>query len=415
MYLSSSFGLLIVLLLLQTVITETNGLLLLASIVFVVTFGFISYTIRELIKNSTKSSDNSLNNSLLLISVSKVQKPIIKLLTHCLNLLNKPKSINQSITNKRNIENNEPLFCGNCLDINNESKTFAKLITDNYVEFWYKTINGGNDDFITDCQIILQQIFINLYEKCEQKLKTEQVLQKSFTLLEQHLISKRSQINRNDLINETERVALIVERVLLLLAPEEVLCVMRNESSYSDNKLRSKTSHYLSLSLMIKDMLTQSVFIPITNIITDPKWIYSNIIWLCDLSNNYNNLNSFTDKPIDRKSQNENQSSNSNELTLNESELNITQEINTSVVSFQITNCLQYNIKSVSDPSINSLPQINIDSVEQISRLNSYYNLDLCLGNEEKGIKVLNLLQLYLIICLFNYLKITQELIIRAI
>jgi hypothetical protein len=367
----------------ETLIIETNlFIILLAFTLFIVFLALISLLIRRLIKMTTISKNNYYfnNNSLLM---RNFQILLINSLTRFLNLFN--KLINNYECNQTNdcFERNESKFCGKYLDIRNESKTFAKLITDNYIHFWYNSINGGNYDFINDCENVLQQIFINLFEKCEQKLNSKVVFEKSLILLEKHLINRRfdSMINNsNYLINENERVAQIVERVLRLSAPEEVLRVIgiRNDSNIEI----TNPSHCFSLFIMIREMLTQSVFIPITDIITDPKFIYSNIILFCEQTNTNNKYNSSIDKQIDKnRSEIENQSSNSNERTFKEPEDIETQQTNNSITSQ--TNRLHYINKSISSVSL-----INADSVQQLFRPKSYNNLDLSANHEQKGIKV---------------------------
>jgi hypothetical protein len=391
MYLSLILSLLL-LPLMETLIIETNLLItLLALTLFIVFLVLISLLIRSLIEMTTITKNNYYfnNNSLLM---RNFQILLINSLTHFLNLINKLIN-NYYECNQTNdcFERNESKFCGKYLDIRNESKTFAKLITDNYIHFWYNSINGGNYDFINDCENILQKIFINLFQKCEQKLNSKVVFEKSLILLEKHLIDRKfdSIINSNYLVNENERVAQIVERVLRLSAPEELSSVIdiRNDRNI---EIRN-SSHCFSLFIMIREMLTQSVFIPITDIITDPKFIYSNIIWFCEQTNANNKYNSSIDKQIDKnRSEIQNQSSNSNELTFKESEEKIeTQETNTSITSQ--TNCLRYTNKSISNPSLDSLPTIgliNADSVQQLFRPKSDNNLDLSANHEQKGIKV---------------------------
>lgn len=160
-------------------------------------------------------------------------------------------------------------FCGSSLDIRNECKTVSQLITDNYMDFWYDSIGTNNKEFVFECRLILEKLFCNLFDRSVQKIDGQMFANKTLTLLESHL----NQIRDNSFqeLNEKHRMDSIIERVLLMTATEEIADVVPKESS--------DWQRY-SIYLMIKAMLTHSVFIPIVDIIADKKFIYKNLVFL---------------------------------------------------------------------------------------------------------------------------------------
>lgn len=160
-------------------------------------------------------------------------------------------------------------FCGSQLEFENEAHTFAKLIEMNYVNFWYNSLSNGNQQFLVNCQLALEQTFINLTNSFQNKLSTPKLAQIFLQLIHSNLAYS----NDNDYDNENEQtilVANIVQRLLNICSPHEINCVIQ----------KSQTKNY-AVCLMIKQMLTEAVFIPIFDVITNPQWIYSNIIFLC--------------------------------------------------------------------------------------------------------------------------------------
>ena len=95
-------------------------------------------------------------------------------------------------------------------------------------------------------------------------------VKKFLVLIESHLNEIKSLEDLSALeVNETQRMDSIIERVLLLTATEEIVDVLPKQSP---------NSHKYSIYLMIKSMLTHSVFIPIVSIIADKKFIYKNLL-----------------------------------------------------------------------------------------------------------------------------------------
>lgn len=160
-------------------------------------------------------------------------------------------------------------FCGSQLEFSNEAHTFAKLIEINYVNFWYNSLSNGNQQFLANCQLALEQIFINLINSFQNKLSTPKLAQIFLQLIHSNL----TYFNDNNYDNENDQtilVANIVERLLNICSPHEINFLIE----------KSQTKNY-AVYLMIKKMLTEAVFIPIFDVITNPQWIYSNIIFLC--------------------------------------------------------------------------------------------------------------------------------------
>ncbi|CAG2113044.1 unnamed protein product, partial [Medioppia subpectinata] len=141
----------------------------------------------------------------------------------------------------------KPLFCGQCLDIRCESETVSRIITDKYIDFWYDLIGSDNQDFTTDCQQIIEQIFCQLFDKCVKCVDKEVFLRKTLILLETHLKDTKSDPNVDP--NECERVAAIVERVLELTATDDITPLMT----------KTGKDRNLSLFMILKQLLTHSI------------------------------------------------------------------------------------------------------------------------------------------------------------
>ncbi|CAG2177507.1 unnamed protein product, partial [Oppiella nova] len=156
-------------------------------------------------------------------------------------------------------------FCGEYVDIENESQTVSHIITDKYIEFWYQLIGTDNEDFTTDCRQILQQIFCQLFDKCVKCVDKEVFARKVLILLETHLSDESS--GDDQTFNECQRMEAIVDRLLRLLATEDITPIVRKDPN-------------LGVYVILKQLLTHSVFIPIIDIISEQKFIYENLLFL---------------------------------------------------------------------------------------------------------------------------------------
>lgn len=159
--------------------------------------------------------------------------------------------------------------------IEEEIKVYSRLICEYYIKFWFKEICPNNDGFLFETERLLNEMFVNFFKRCK-KLNTDRLMKKIFIALDQHVQSINDEVPNstdNNIEGEEALVYFLIERFLKLCGPPEVQMVMHLD----------EFKHPSSMFIMIREMLLRAVVIPIATKLSEPDWLLSNIIRLCDV------------------------------------------------------------------------------------------------------------------------------------
>ena len=154
-------------------VSQTNFILMLSSILIVFTFNSI---VVSLVAHKPNAIDLQIHGFRLKLINSSVITRIGNFFSELSTLLSDliQSKVNIDLSNAEKTLSEMP-FCGIDLDIRSEFNVVSRLITDNYMDFWYDSIGTDNKEFVIECRLILEKLFFNLFDRCAQKIDKHEV------------------------------------------------------------------------------------------------------------------------------------------------------------------------------------------------------------------------------------------------
>ena len=159
-------------------------------------------------------------------------------------------------------------FCKKFDSMEDEIETIVDCIVDEYILIWLEIVTPSNRDFSDDCREVFKDIFMKLINKFLANVDRDKFISKVVNLLSDSLSDPFT--SQKMFESEHELVRNMVEELLVIIDIEEVSALKFERCT--DKQQRD------SLYILIRDLLTQAVFMPIVSIITDPNWINEQVV-----------------------------------------------------------------------------------------------------------------------------------------
>lgn len=193
---------------------------------------------------------------------------------------------------------------GQDLDIRAAIKLMVANISKSFIAEWYTTISPTNHDFVVSCETLIEDALNKLADLCTTKLDKYKLGETVVDLIHDHIIndnneekikSIESQIDEHEYdICQNSAVRLFgllcteeLSRVIFTPIEDNLARQSRFEHDSNDDETQSDAQNarnsYTTSALytLVIAMLTKAVFMPIVDSISEPKWLYAVIIWLC--------------------------------------------------------------------------------------------------------------------------------------
>lgn len=186
---------------------------------------------------------------------------------------------------------------------------FVQNVSKSFIVEWYKILSQTNEEFVIRLEALLEEILLKLAQACIDRLDKYRTGQIVTTLIHEHVLSHNieetiksieDQINNYEydicqdfvvrlyglLCNETFKRIILTETLASDFQDAEQEFQDLAQQSLGQDRFspipRSGTNETSALYTLVIAMLTKSVFMPIVDIISTPKWLYALIIWFCD-------------------------------------------------------------------------------------------------------------------------------------
>lgn len=174
-------------------------------------------------------------------------------------------------------------------------------ISKSFIVVWYKIISQTNHDFVASCEQLIENALRKFVELCTIKLDRYKIGQLVATLLHDHILNEASSEKRKSIESqiddhEYDICQSVVVRLFGIISTEDMRRViftpypmninkMNNFQEYSRSNVQysyqQETHATSALYTLVIAMLTKATFMPIIDTISEPKWLYAVIIWLC--------------------------------------------------------------------------------------------------------------------------------------
>ncbi|KAI1290192.1 Sorting nexin-19 [Halotydeus destructor] len=161
--------------------------------------------------------------------------------------------------------------CSESTSYDNELETIVDHIVEDYILIWYNLISPDNQDFVDDLRAAVKKIFVNFLSTFLTTADRDKFLSQVLSLLTENLCDENFS---HSIIyeNEDTLVRKMVEKFMVRFAPSEVLDLKSVRCT--------DQQHRDSLYILVRELLTKAVMIPIVTVIAEPNWIYEQLYLL---------------------------------------------------------------------------------------------------------------------------------------
>lgn len=190
-------------------------------------------------------------------------------------------------------------------------------ISKSFIVDWYASISPTNHDFVASCDGLIDEALLKLAELCVSKLDKYKIGQLITSLLHDHILNENSSQKVQSIENQIDNYEYdicqnSVVRLFGLLSDDNLRRVVftmiditpsnadllnrqqQQQQQQHGSPNRTDDHHHTSamsdepptkttsaLYTLVIAMLTKAAFMPIIESISEPKWLYAVIIWLC--------------------------------------------------------------------------------------------------------------------------------------
>lgn len=193
-------------------------------------------------------------------------------------------------------------------------KLMVSNISKSFIVGWYGVVSQTNHDFVASCDALIENSMLKFAERCNTSLEKHKAGQIIVDLLHDHIFSASYQEKIDHISNQIDQNEYdICENFVIKLydllcneqlrdviwdSYDDIISVEGNKSTNNRYNIHNKTSALYSLVIA---MLSESVFMPIVDSISSPRWLYAIIIWFCEREEEAKKNSSFSQRNTKKK------------------------------------------------------------------------------------------------------------------
>lgn len=171
-------------------------------------------------------------------------------------------------------------FCNTSPSIENEIATLVHHIVEDFILFWYRVVSPDDEDFVHECRSTFNSMFFTFVRNELSNVHAHNLLFQALIAIRKHILSMDREIDAEQLKQEQEKAVRLMTSVseyLLATCAPEALNQMNGSLVLSTSGHNSQRD---SIYVMVREMLTFGVMMPITCRLSDPRLLFGSIVGL---------------------------------------------------------------------------------------------------------------------------------------
>lgn len=171
-------------------------------------------------------------------------------------------------------------FCNTSPSIENEITTLVHHIVEDFILFWYRVVSPDDDEFVDECRSTFNNMFVTFARQELSNVHAHNLLSQALIAIRKHILSMDKEIGETQVKQEEEKairmMTSISEYMLAACAPESL-------NRMNGSLVLSTSGHHPqrdSVYVMVREMLTFGVMMPITCRLSDPSLLFRSIAGL---------------------------------------------------------------------------------------------------------------------------------------